>query len=57
MEREGRKAEANVKFEEAGPTYTHLALTRLVAAGHVDYIISQNVDGLHLKSGLPRSVL
>ena len=34
-----------------------MALVGLVRAGVVKYVISQNVDGLHLKSGLPRENL
>ena len=41
-------------FEDARPTLAHMALVGLVQAGVVKYVVSQNVDGLHLKSGLPR---
>ena len=41
-------------FEDAQPTLTHRALVGLVQAGTVRHVVSQNVDGLHLKSGLPR---
>ena len=41
-------------FEEAMPTLTHMALVAMVNAGIVKYVVSQNVDGLHLKSGLSR---
>ena len=44
-------------FEDAKPTLTHMALVALAQAGKVKHIVSQNVDGLHLKSGLPRSKL
>lgn len=47
----------DVRFEDAKPTVTHRALATLVDAGLVKYVISQNVDGLHLKSNLPRSRL
>ncbi|SJN09068.1 NAD-dependent protein deacetylase of SIR2 family [Leucobacter sp. 7(1)] len=33
------------------PNPGHLALARLEAAGHVDGVITQNVDGLHRKAG------
>ncbi|EGD76655.1 hypothetical protein PTSG_08005 [Salpingoeca rosetta] len=39
------------------PTYTHMVLARLVAVGAVDFIVSQNCDGLHLRSGVPASKL
>ncbi len=41
-------------FDQARPTFTHNALKALVEMGVVKCVISQNVDGLHLKSGLPR---
>lgn len=34
-----------------------MALVGLVQNSHVDLVISQNVDGLHLRSGLPRANL
>ena len=35
------------------PTRGHMALYRLMEAGFLKHIISQNVDGLHRKSGIP----
>ncbi|XP_033756793.1 LOW QUALITY PROTEIN: NAD-dependent protein deacetylase Sirt6-like [Pecten maximus] len=35
------------------PTYTHEALLKLIELGHLQYIISQNTDGLHRLSGVP----
>lgn len=55
LEKQGNKIEANTRFEDATPTITHRALVSLVERGVVKCVISQNVDGLHLKSGLPRS--
>lgn len=54
LEKRGRRVETNVTFEDAQPTLTHQALVGLVEAGIVKYVVSQNVDGLHLKSGIPR---
>lgn len=34
-----------------------MALRSLVEQGYVHYIVSQNIDGLHLKSGLDRQYL
>jgi len=56
LEKQGRKHETNVTFESAQPTVTHMALVAMVKAKLVQLVVSQNVDGLHLKSGLPRSV-
>jgi mono-ADP-ribosyltransferase sirtuin 6 len=44
-------------FESAIPTLTHRVLSKLVQRGKCNYIITQNVDGLHQKSGLPRNKL
>lgn len=57
LERKGEKPNINVSFTDARPTKTHMALKSLIAAGHVHYIISQNIDGLHLKSGVSRGHL
>eukprot|EP01083_Nonionella_stella_P280948 955947_1 len=47
----------SASFETARPTLTHRAITKL-ASDDIDivkYVITQNVDGLHMRSGLPRS--
>jgi NAD-dependent protein deacetylase sirtuin 6 len=44
-------------FEEAEPTRTHMGLLALLRSDFVSYISSQNVDGLHLRSGVPRDRL
>lgn len=57
LEREGKKPAVNVSFTEAKPTKTHIILKKLVEVKKVHYVVSQNIDGLHLKSGLPREYL
>ncbi len=37
---------------EPGPS--HRALAELVARGHVSHVITQNIDGLHERAGIPR---
>ena len=41
-------------FARARPTLTHRAITRLVLDGKIKYCVTQNVDGLHRRSGLSR---
>lgn len=45
------------RFEYAKPSFTHMALAGLMRAGKLSYVCSQNVDSLHLRSGIPRSKL
>uniref|UniRef100_UPI00358FC5DD NAD-dependent protein deacylase sirtuin-6-like n=1 Tax=Myxine glutinosa TaxID=7769 RepID=UPI00358FC5DD len=57
MEEKGLVPKFDVTFEEAKPTLTHLALTVLQRVGFLKFVISQNVDGLHVRSGFPRDKL
>jgi len=38
---------------EAQPTATHMSIVKLMQSGFLKYLISQNCDGLHIKSGIP----
>ncbi|VVC24416.1 Sirtuin family,Sirtuin family, catalytic core domain,DHS-like NAD/FAD-binding domain [Cinara cedri] len=54
LEKQGKKPEINLDFNDAMPTLTHMAIKSLIKKGYVKYVVSQNIDGLHLKSGLLR---
>lgn len=49
--------EASLPFHRAMPSMTHMALVELEKAGIIKFVISQNIDGLHLRSGIPRDKL
>lgn len=49
--------ERNVPYSMLRPTYTHEALCKLVSLGILKHLISQNTDGLHRLSGIPRDRL
>ena len=42
------------QFLKAQPTLTHRAIAELIRRNIVQYCVTQNVDGLHWKSGIPR---
>ena len=39
------------------PTKAHMAIFKLVELDKVQFVVSQNIDGLHLRSGLARNKL
>lgn len=53
LEKQGLKPSINVSFDDAAPTKTHMILVSLVKHGYVHFVVSQNVDGLHLRSSFP----
>ncbi len=48
-----RKIEGYPQMRDAAPNAGHRALARLHAAGLLEVVITQNIDGLHQKAGIP----
>ena len=48
-----RKIESWPQMRDADPNEGHEALARLFAAGYLKTMITQNIDGLHQKAGIP----
>lgn len=58
LEKKGIKVSKDkIDIESALPSLTHMGITALVNQDKVKYVISQNIDGLHIKSGLPKEKL
>ncbi|XP_018429083.1 PREDICTED: NAD-dependent protein deacetylase sirtuin-6 [Nanorana parkeri] len=57
LEEKGLNPNFDTTFENARPSITHMSLLQLQRVGILKFLISQNVDGLHLRSGFPREEL
>ncbi len=47
------KKGSKVVMNRVVPSFTHMALVGLMQAGILKFLVSQNIDGLHRKSGIP----
>ncbi|WP_034492089.1 SIR2 family NAD-dependent protein deacylase [Afifella pfennigii] len=52
-----RRFTMNEVYGEAEPNIAHRALAHLVAEGHAQGIVTQNIDGLHARAGVPADKL
>lgn len=57
LEEKGVKPTFDIDFLAAVPSKTHRALKMLMDRGFIQFIISQNIDGLHMRSGVSRNKL
>ncbi len=53
----GLNAPDCIQMEQATPTAAHRALVKLQDVGLLKYLTSQNIDGLHRRSGIKRELL
>ncbi|TFG18198.1 MAG: NAD-dependent protein deacylase [Promethearchaeota archaeon] len=47
----------SLPWDQVKPNAAHYAIIELLKIGKLNYVISQNVDGLHAKSGIPFEML
>lgn len=52
-EKRRKRPPQSESFTNVVPTFTHMALKKMVECGLVKFIVSQNIDGLHIRSGIP----
>lgn len=53
LEKKGKNVKFDKTFDTAEPSDGHKILKKLLDDGFIKYVVSQNVDGLHLRSGIP----
>ncbi|VDO75614.1 unnamed protein product [Schistosoma mattheei] len=57
LEKVGKKPKLSIPFEKVIPSLAHRALVELEKHDVVKFLVTQNIDGLHLRSGFPRDRL
>ena len=53
LETWSRKIQLDTEIGKPDPNDGHYAIARMIAAGRVDHVITQNIDNLHQNSGVP----
>jgi len=48
---------SKVAWDQAEPNANHYSVVELLEMEKLDYVISQNIDGLHAKSGIPFEIM
>jgi NAD-dependent SIR2 family protein deacetylase len=56
-EAQGKQPKRGVSTVRALPSATHMSLVKLQSEGILHYLISQNCDGLHRRSGMPAEAI
>ena len=54
LEKKGLKPDVNVSWDDAVPTKSHMAISKLLEMNLAQFVVSQNIDGLHMRSAIPR---
>lgn len=57
LQESGIEPEIETDMLDVFPSFSHMAISSLVEKGICKYVISQNCDGLHIKSGIKRNKL
>lgn len=51
----GIPVQSGIPITQASPSYAHMALVKLMEEGVLKYVVSQNIDGLHRRSGIGKT--
>ncbi|KAI6660693.1 hypothetical protein LOD99_10304 [Oopsacas minuta] len=57
LKAQGKKPKARTSFDDAIPTPCHMTLKELQDRNILKYVVSQNVDGLHRRSGIRKECI
>ncbi|GAQ77978.1 Class IV sirtuins [Klebsormidium nitens] len=53
LQKKGQMAGMNMRYEEARPTQAHIIIAEMVRRQLISHVVTQNVDGLLLRAGVP----